>query len=369
MVKTGNPKVTVRIPSYNHEKYIRECLESVLHQTFQDFEIIITDDGSSDNTVKIIKQFTDPRIRLEVLDKNYGSAYATGNCLKKARGKYVANLCSDDAWELNKLEKQVIFLDENPQFDAVFTKVTIIGEDSNPFVGQHFYLHAFEVENRTKEEWLNYFFYTGNCLCMPSVMIRRNVYEKLHYQDKRMASLNDFDFWVRFSLQHAFYLLEDTLTKFRLRANEANASGNRPDNHIRCLFEYKQILNNYLLINNSELLLKIFPGCDKYGAVTDELIPYFLGRLAIDTQAEFKQLWGLETIFNIIKNEKIMETLDKQYGFSYTDFYKFTSEKDIYRLAFIRHHEQEMNKMKMEIERLNAKIVDSMNTIVTLLKN
>lgn len=366
MAEAHSPKVTVRIPAYNHEKYIHECLESVLNQTFQDFEIVITDDGSSDRTVEIIREFNDTRISLEVLDKNYGSAYAIENCLKKARGEYVANLCSDDAWELNKLEKQVAFLDKNPQFDAVFTKVKIIDEDSNPFAGQHFYLHAFEVKNRTKEEWLNHFFYVGNCLCMPSVMIRRSVYEDLHYQDKRMASLNDFDFWVRFSLQHTFYILEDTLTKFRLRANEANASGNRLDNHIRCLFEYKQILHNYLLIKNAELLRKIFPECDKYGVVKNELIPYFLGRLAIDTKAEFKQLWGLETIFNLIKNEKIMETLDKQYGFSYTDFYKFTSEKDVYRLAFIRHHEQEMYKTKMEMEHLNAAIMDLMNTIKAL---
>lgn len=72
---------------------------------------------------------------------------------------------------------------------------------------------------------------------------------------------------------------------------------------------------------------------------------------------------------NLIKDEKIMETLDKQYGFSYTDFYKFTSEKDVFRLAFMRYYEQEMYKAKMEIEMLNTKIIHSMNTIPALLKH
>jgi hypothetical protein len=72
---------------------------------------------------------------------------------------------------------------------------------------------------------------------------------------------------------------------------------------------------------------------------------------------------------NLIKDEKIMETLDKQYGFSYTDFYKFTSEKDVFRLAFMRCYEQEMYKAKMEIEMLNTKIINSMNTITALLKH
>lgn len=347
------PKVSVRIPSYNHEKYIRECLDSVLNQTLQDFEIVITDDGSTDRTVDIIKEYKDPRIKLKVFEKNQGCSVAVADCVQRSNGEYIANLCSDDAWETDKLAKQVSFLDENPQYDAVFTKVQLIDEDSHDLNETSSpYGDIFEVENRSREEWLNRFFYMGNCLCIPSVLIRRNVYEELGFQDKRMASLNDFDLWVRFCLKHELYILDEKLTRFRLRANEANASGDRIENHIRNRFEYKQILSNFLSIDNVDLLKRIFPDCEKYGKVTKEIIPYFLSRLAYDTSDDFKQLWGLETIFKLMENDNLVKLLNNNCDFSYADLHRLSAEKDIYKLRMINEQMQEIQMLQTEIQNL-----------------
>lgn len=377
------PKVTVRIPSYNHEKYIRDCIDSVLAQTFQDFEIVITDDGSTDSTAEIIKGYNDPRIYLEVLEKNHGSAYAIERCLKRARGEYVANLCSDDAWEPDKLEKQVLFLDSNPQYDAVLTRAQIIDEEGKPFKEQHFYTTAFEVENRSREEWLNRFFYKGNCLCMPSAMIRRTVYEELGFQDKRMASINDFDFWVRFSLKRSFYIMEEQLTRFRVRANNANSSGVTLDHHIRGLFEHKQALNNYLNIEELEFFKSVFGECEKYGKIRPVLIKYFLGRLALDTEDPYKKLWGLETIFNLLKSEKAVEELQQNCDFYYNDLYKLTASADVFGLKLLKvkadyealcskalklekenEHLSQINiSLKRELELSNTEIANMINTL------
>ena len=108
------PKVSIIIPSYNHEKYIRECLQSALNQDYQDFEIIITDDGSSDRSVEIIKEFTDPRIHLFVHPHNQGACVTMNHCLEQAKGEYIGVLNSDDAWEPTKLGKQVRLLDKEP---------------------------------------------------------------------------------------------------------------------------------------------------------------------------------------------------------------------------------------------------------------
>src|SRR3989344_3691446 len=116
------PKVSVIIPSYNHEKYVTYALESVLNQTFQDFEIIITDDHSSDKTVEQIKKFKDQRIRLFTSIKNRGVCVAINDCLLHTKGKYIAHLNSDDAFFLEKLEKQVKYLDNHPDVGAVFSK-------------------------------------------------------------------------------------------------------------------------------------------------------------------------------------------------------------------------------------------------------
>ena len=105
----GVPLVSVRIPSYNHEKYIHDCIASVLNQTFQDFEIVIVDDCSTDGSVNVIRKFNDPRIKLEVLKRNSGMNVAVERCMQQCSGKYVANISSDDMWIPTKLEKQVAF--------------------------------------------------------------------------------------------------------------------------------------------------------------------------------------------------------------------------------------------------------------------
>ena len=122
------PTVSVLIPSYNHEKFVRECIQSVLNQTFQDFEIIITDDGSTDHTTDVIESFDDPRIKLFKFHKNQGATVAANNCIRHATGKYIAMLSSDDAWYPQKLAVQVKYLDTHPKVAVVFGKVDWINE-------------------------------------------------------------------------------------------------------------------------------------------------------------------------------------------------------------------------------------------------
>ncbi len=114
------PTVSVVIASYNHEKYVAETIESVLNQTFQDFEIIIIDDGSSDETLEIIKQFSDPRIKFFEFKDNNREFDALDNCIINAKGKYIISLDLNEPWELNKLETQIKFIEENPEIGAVF---------------------------------------------------------------------------------------------------------------------------------------------------------------------------------------------------------------------------------------------------------
>jgi glycosyltransferase involved in cell wall biosynthesis len=152
------PRVTVIIPSYNHEKFVGEAIQSVLNQTYQDFEIVITDDGSTDQSVSIIKSFTDPRIKLFCFDKNQGACVAGLKCRSEAKGEFIALLNSDDVFAPDKLEKQVRFLEQNPEIAAVFSYAQIIDEEGNDFSNDHVYKQIFIQPNRTRFEWLNYFF-------------------------------------------------------------------------------------------------------------------------------------------------------------------------------------------------------------------
>ncbi|MBE0682585.1 MAG: glycosyltransferase [Anaerolineales bacterium] len=321
------PTVSVIIPSYNHERYIGECIQSVLNQTYQDFEIIITDDGSQDKTVESIRQFNDPRIKLLIHDKNKGTSVASNTCINNSSSKFIALLGSDDAWMPEKLEKQVEFLEQNLNVGAVFTREITVNKNSNR-VYQTIYSKVFDhaLQNHSKVEWARFFFFHGNCLCAPSTMIRRNVFDEIGLFDERLAGLQDFDMWIKICLRHDIHLMEDRLTLYRVRDDYSNLSADTSENILRNIFEYKQILNNYLQITDVEFFKKVFPESRKYGELEPMMIPYFLGRIALDTTRNFQRQWGIETIYNFLGNGELANLLEKNCGFSYVDYYKLIKE-------------------------------------------
>ncbi|MBP7173855.1 MAG: glycosyltransferase family 2 protein [Cloacibacterium sp.] len=107
------PEVSIITPSYNASEFLEETIQSVIHQTFKDWEWLITDDQSRDNSVEIIRKFNDPRIRLTIAEKNLGAGQARNLSLEKATGRFITFLDSDDYWEPNFLEKMINFMKEN----------------------------------------------------------------------------------------------------------------------------------------------------------------------------------------------------------------------------------------------------------------
>jgi len=106
-----NSLVSIITPSYNSAKFIKQCIESVIAQTYTNWEMLIVDDYSSDNSLQILKKYNDKRIQLIELDKNVGASESRNVAIRKAKGKYIAFLDSDDLWEPQKLEKQISFME------------------------------------------------------------------------------------------------------------------------------------------------------------------------------------------------------------------------------------------------------------------
>ena len=125
------PAVSVVIPSYNHAAYLRECIESVIWQSFQDWELIIVDDVSSDDSVAVAKRFTDPRIRVIENESNLGT-YATENVgIDHSSGDWIAILNSDDVWLPRKLESQILLLQKHPQCTFSYTGSQLMDEEGD----------------------------------------------------------------------------------------------------------------------------------------------------------------------------------------------------------------------------------------------
>src|SRR5215831_20336805 len=152
------PRVSVILPSYNHERFVGLALDSVLAQTYQDFEIVITDDGSTDRSVEVLTAYRqrDPRIKLFVNRVNY-ETHSVNNCIQHSSGQYLAMLSSDDEFSPAKLATQVSFLDDHPEVAAVFTDARIVNEHGHDLVDPtHFYSTIFTQPNRSRHEWLHY---------------------------------------------------------------------------------------------------------------------------------------------------------------------------------------------------------------------
>ena len=129
------PKVSVVMPVYNREAFVSESVGSILDQTFEDFEFIIIDDGSTDRTVAIVQEHMqqDSRIRLVILPENVGIARATNRGINEAQGQYIALMDSDDVSIRTRLEHQVDYLDQHPDVDVLGTQMQVVDKHSHSF--------------------------------------------------------------------------------------------------------------------------------------------------------------------------------------------------------------------------------------------
>jgi glycosyltransferase involved in cell wall biosynthesis len=231
------PLVSVCMASFNHAPFIRVAVESVLQQSFVDWELVITDDGSTDGTLAALDGLTDERLRIDAFPENRSACVALNHCIRRARGRFIAVLNSDDAWAPEKLAKQLAVMREQPQTAAVFTLAAMIDERGRPLPDGHPSHQTFQQRNRQRIDWLRRLILQGNCLCHPSVLVRSDVYREVGLYDECMAQLPDLDMWIRICMRHDIWVIQEPLTMFRLLDHERNASGNRPEVRARCAVE------------------------------------------------------------------------------------------------------------------------------------
>lgn len=247
-----NPKVSVLLPVYNHAKYLRETIESVLNQTFSDFELLISDDCSTDDSVQVIKSYTDERIRGAFFEENKGTVRALNHLLKMAQGEYIAVLGSDDVWELDKLEKQLAVLENDRGLAACFSGATIIDQDSKEILDQSiFSKETFELENVDKAFLLRKLYMTGNRFCHSSALIRSSVHRQIGEYNVAYRQLHDYDLWIRILLQYNVYIIDTPLVQYRFVQNAGNVSQNTEKNNLRLYNEAEEIIN-FLFENISD---------------------------------------------------------------------------------------------------------------------
>ncbi len=269
------------IPAYNHEKFVAQAIDSVLQQDFQDFELLITDDGSQDRTAGIIRGYTDPRIRFFPFEENQGACVAVNHALEQVQGEYVAILSSDDVFIPEKLGIQVAFLDSRPDIGAVFTEPRFIDENGNPFEDpSHPYANLFSQPNRSRFEWLNHFFYKKNCLCHSTILIRTECYRTIGTLNPCFAQLPDFEFWVRLCQHYEIHIMQEKLLLCRIFPQYGSTSGPRQKVISRASWEHRQVLDCFLDVVPADFS-QIFPEYDGSKVTCRDEVAFALANLAI----------------------------------------------------------------------------------------
>ena len=221
--------VSVIMPSYNVEKYISEALDSALAQTYKELEIIVVDDGSTDGTARIAKEYVekDPRIKY-VRRENGGCAAARNTGIRNSSGKYIAILDADDLWMDEKVRRQAEYLDNDEGVCLVFCNGFIIGRDE-PLYG---------AENRPSPGSARYFerLVTKFKIWPTSIMFRRELLDRVGYFDESFVNIiEDVDFVTRSAYECSFGYIDERLYGRRVHADSVT-TGIKAD---RSVYTYK----------------------------------------------------------------------------------------------------------------------------------
>ncbi len=217
------PKVTIGIPTYNSQKFIEQAINSILNQTYQDFELIICDDLSSDNTDEIINIYLekDKRIRYFKNSEHIGLFENFNQCIKHSSGEYINILGHDDVMLPRNIEVKTEVFEQYPNVGLVGSSIEIIDGENNPVI---FDLNPnwSKYEKDTIElgrDWLINKVSANNPICCPFVFLRSSILEKSGLFNSKYDFVGDYDMWLRVALYSDVCFIKETLGKFRWHLN------------------------------------------------------------------------------------------------------------------------------------------------------
>ena len=231
-----HPLVTVLLPVYNAEKFLSEAIDSILNQTYQNFEFLLINDGSTDTSRAIILNYTDSRIRYLENEKNIGLIHTLNRGIAEAKGSYIARMDADDVSRVDRFIKQVDFLESNPSYGMVGSWCSVINSSK-------------KIEYHTSHASLQFALLNYCCFVHPSVMLRKSVLtENQLYFDSNFVHSEDYELWTRLLTITKAANLPEYLLSYREHENQIS-SIYRDDQ----IAMFSEIVTKYLIRINSTI--------------------------------------------------------------------------------------------------------------------
>lgn len=273
--------VSIVLLTYNHEKYIKDCILGILEQDYTNIELIILDDASNDRTVKIIKSLQNKLIKRFVNfiflenNKNSGNIAYNINCMiKKCKGNYIKIISGDDIMEYNCVSKLLMCFTVHPECSVVYSNVYIV---SNDYKKGNTVTKTDKMYNLRKSELESKAFFRklmlGNCIAAPSVMTKKDVYEKWGFYDESIP-YEDYEYWIRVSYNGGiFYYLNECLVYYRRSCNSmTNFTSKGKKNRIKVamISDGKTIKKYLMFLSKHEQIKCIKMYYNRYLKITRE---------------------------------------------------------------------------------------------------
>lgn len=214
------PRISVILPTFNREQFIADAIQSVLSQSYRDFELIVVDDGSTDRTAEIVSSIRDPRLA-SVRQENRGRSYARNVALNLAQGEFVAFLDSDDLYVPGKLEMQAAYMDRHPEAGMIYTSARCIDQQGHDLPARYRATHSGKIYKHIA-------FFRPVTITLPTVMVRRELLTKVGGFDDRMSRFEDTDMWRRLSKETIIHAIDVDTCKLRTHASNSLPAQN-PD--------------------------------------------------------------------------------------------------------------------------------------------
>jgi glycosyltransferase involved in cell wall biosynthesis len=322
-------KVSICIPLYNHKNFIGRCIDSVLNQTYQNIEIIVSDDNSSDNGVDLVENIKDSRIKIIKNKINLGPSVNINKAVENAVGDYIIVLASDDMLYSDTIDKYLQKTLESPEALLYFGWFQTIDQNDieidsyNMVVGN---------KSRNPELYLWELFSGNNFLMGSGVLYKKNFFEIVGKFDPLLIQTQDMDMWVRtLTAGHKISIVEEKIIKYRIHSDNLSNNLVDPKKMItmqsRYLFEIQKVLEHYLNIKDFELFKKTFPNTLNYNFVDEKYKNFYLmkeairvGNLSDSLYHVAYKLFAVNIAHIIFKNKNLTQEISEKFGFNFADF-------------------------------------------------
>lgn len=316
----SDPIVSVVMVSYNHGRFLRRVMDSVFQQTMPNFEVIVVDNGSTDESRDILASYNDSRLQV-IHQENLGLSVGYNVGIGRARGKFIAIGNSDDEWALEKLALQLKSIEQH-KAGVSFSAARLVDDDSSPVPEEVAKQFPFSYENLPPAKMFEKFFFKTNFICVTSALIDVSVLGAERF-DPSLIQLQDFDLWIRLVQKTSFVTLPDPLVYYRVRLDGQNLSLDQR-NRARVLFELNRVYRHFFDNVDIAFFQEAFEQHLKYKDVTPDTLEFEKAFLFLKKQEPSIKVLGVEMIYDLMSTPTGRETAEKHYGMKITDIWNLS---------------------------------------------